>query len=323
MRPHLLLCIAVFAGVGACRPAAPPASLADLLGEDPSPLWIPRRVGSFHLAVFQQDEDPTRGALYRYVGPDSILIDVTLAPGPDLALTCPVDCARAEMRNTARQFVGAITAEPGARTESSAELPATPDAPWRLGHRSTFRHARDGVEEREEVLLYHVPGTRFEIRGRYVTSPLRDRWVAEFLRYVMEAFSSPPIPLPEPTPEAILRAVEGEWDYAGSRLLCGPGRHTIRASLADSSLVVTTPAGDNAPESVDRYRIMRIGPGIIPGQQHVVRAQLPGERRRGAYGELVAWDLVLAASDVYAWHRNDWYDDQRSVNVMRCDRGPY
>jgi hypothetical protein len=310
-------------GLGGCRPPPPP-NLGDFFSADPAPLWVPRRVGAFHLAVFQPDEDPARGALYRFVGPDSVLMDVTLTPGPDLLVDCPLDCARDSLRVMVRGLLEAIEGQSAIRVLVNEELRPTPTVAWRLAHRAALRSTQDTLMVRTEQHLYYLPSTRMLVRGSFIESPARDLWVAEFLRYVVDAFSTPPIPLPDPpTYESILRAIEGEWDFVGSPLLCGPRRHTIKASPADSSFTITTPAFGNAAEEVVEYRIQRVGGGIVPGRAHVVRGRMPGETRRGAFGELVSWDLVLEDADRYSWHRNDWYDDQRSVNVLRCDRGPY
>lgn len=307
----------------ACRPPAP-QDISDFLQSDPAPLWVPRRVGTFHLAVFQPDEDAARGALYRFVGPDSVLMDVTLTPGPDLLVSCPLECARDSMRVVVRGLLEAIEGQSAIQVLENQELRSSPTVPWRLAHRASLRTTRDTLLIRTEQHVFYLPSTRVMVRGSFIESPTRDVWVAEFLRYVVDAFSTPPIALPEPpTYEAILSAMEGEWDFVGSSLLCGPRRHTITASPSDSTFTVTTPAFGGAPEEVVEYRIQRAGEGIVPGRTHVVRGRIPGERRRGAFGELVSWDLVLEGADRYSWHRNDWYDNERSVDVLRCDRGPY
>lgn len=324
MRRRLTIGAAIVVlALGGCRPPAPP-NLGDFLQADPAPLWVPRRVGAFHLAVFQPNDDPARGALYRFVGPDSILMDVTLTPGPDLLLQCPLECARDSLRVMLRGLLEAIEGQDAIRVLANEELRPTPVVPWRLAHRAAFRTTRDSLQIRTEQHYYYLPSTRLSVRGSFIESPARDLWVAEFLRYVVDAFSTPPIALPEPaTFESILAAMEGEWDYVGSPLLCGPRRHTITTSPADSSFTVTTPAFGNAPEEVVEYHILRVGGGVVPGLEYVVRARLPGETRRGEFGELVSWDLILESADRYRWHRNDWYDDQRSADVLRCDRGPY
>lgn len=309
--------------LGACRPPAPP-DLSDFFAADPAPLWVPRRVGSFHLAVFHPDTDPARGALYRFVGPDSVLMDVTLTPGPDLLLQCPLDCARDSLRVIVGGLVQAIQGQDAIRVLVNEELRPSPLVPWRLAYRAAFRTTQDTLRIRTEQHYYYLPSTRLSVRGSFIETPARDRWVAEFLRYVVDAFATPPLALPEQSTYAsILAAIEGEWDYVSSPHLCGPQRHTITASLADSSFTVTTPAVGTAAAEVIEYRIQRVGGGIVPGLEYVVRAQIPGERRRGEYGELVSWDLILESADRYRWHRNDWYDDQRSTDVLRCDRGPY
>lgn len=318
-----MLLLGTLLALDACRQPAPP-NLSDFFDADPAPLWVPRRVGAFHLAVFQPDDDPARGVLYRFVGPDSVLMDVTLTPGPDLLVDCPLDCARDSMRVMVRGLLEAIEGQAAIRVVANDELRPSPTVPWRLAHRAALSTAQDSIRIRTEQHLYYLPSTRLMVRGSFIESPARDQWVAEFLRYVVDAFSTPPVALPDPaTYESILRAIEGEWDFVGSSLLCGPRRHRIKASPADSSFTLTTPAVGPAAEEVEVYRIQRVGAGIVPGRTHVVRGRIPGETRRGAFGELVSWDLVLEDADRYSWHRNDWYDEQRSVNVLRCDRGPY
>lgn len=321
MRSLLVVLLLVAAGVGGCRRVVPPPTPEQAVFlADPAPLWIPRRVGAFHLAVYYPPQDDQEGTLYRFVGPDSVLLDVTLAPGPDLDTACTLDCARSQAQALQSQWESLWESEAEGHVGETPNLPATPNTPWRLAVGVDGRtEAEDGP--RFAWRAFYVPQTRIEVQGRYTAGPVRSRAVAEFLHYVMFAFATPPLPLPDATPEALLAAVQGEWDYVGSALLCGPGRHRITVD-GDSLLVVRTPqpSGDVDEE---RYRVVRAGPGILPALEHVIRLRKVNERERDAYGDLVAWDLVLAASDRYAWHRSDWYDDQRSVDVVRCDRGPY
>lgn len=316
-----LLALALFSAL-ACRPPEAP-SAPDPMLSDPAPLWIPRRVSTFHLGEFQRQEDATRGSLYRYIGPDSIRFDVTLSPGPDLSTNCPLACALDSLEATLRLTGARADGTPPDRTVRTEELAARPESPWMLGRRTVSRTTRDSVVLRTERHLYFLPGTRMWVSGSYEESPARDAVVAEFLRHVVDAFATPPLSLPEPTREGILASIVGEWDYVGSPLLCGPGRHTIRVTADSASFEVSTPDVDGGPARVTTYQIVRIGPGIVSGQLHVIRGFVEGETRRGANGDPIMWDLVLDGADRYGWHRNDWHDDQRSVDVLRCDRGPY
>lgn len=316
------LLVLALASTLACRPSAPPASPDPLLS-DSAPLWIPRRVSTFHLGVFERQEDASRSSLYRYVGPDSILFDVTLSPGPDLGTRCPLSCARDSLEATLRLTGARADGTPPERTVRTDELAARPDSPWMLGRRTVSRTTRDSVVTRTERHIYFLPGTRIWVSGTYEESPARDAVVAEFLRHVVDAFATPPLSLPEPTREGILASIVGEWDHVGSPMLCGPGRHTIRISDDTSSFVVTTPDAEGGPPRVTTYQIVRIGPGILAGKEHVIRGFVEGETRRGSAGDPLMWDLVLEDADRYTWHRNDWFDDQRSADVLRCDRGPY
>lgn len=317
----LVLLLFTLSVVGGCRRVVPPPTPEQaVLLADPAPLWIPRRVGAFHLAVYYPPDDNQQGTLYRFVGPDSVLLDVTLAPGPDLETDCALDCARREADALQSQWQSLWESEAAEHESETPSLPATANTPWRLavgvdGHTD----AEDGP--RFAWRAFYVPQTRIEVQGRYRGGPVRTRAVAEFLHYVMFAFATPPVPLPEPTPAAILTTIQGEWDYVGSPLLCGPGRHRISVE-GDSLLTVRTPQPSGTVEE-ERYQVLRVGPGILPQLDHVIRLRKPNERQRGAFGDLVAWDVILAASDRHAWHRSDWYDDQRSVDVVRCDRGPY
>ncbi len=320
-RPLTILAIAL-CSVLACRPPEAVA-VPDPMLSDPAPLWVPRRVGTFHLGVFQQDEDRSRGSLYRFVGPDSILFDVMLSPGPDLAARCPVACAKDSLDATLRPTGARADGTPDERAVWTEDLAARPESPWMLGRRTVSRTTRDTIVLRTERHLYYLPGTRLSVSGTYEESPARDAVVGEFLRHVVDAFATPPIPLPEPTRAGILASIVGEWDYVGSALLCGPWRHTIRLNADSTGFTVSTPADDGAAPRLVTYQIVRIGPGIVPGQTHVVRAFEVGETGRGAHGDPIMWDLVLDGTDRYSWHRNDWFDDQRSAAVLRCDRGPY
>lgn len=293
-------------------------SLPAVPGAESGPaLWVPHRVGSFHLAVYSPPETDSSSSLYRFVGPDSVLVDVTFSPGPDLHVECPVECAEAEARAMRDTWIQLWQNEGPGRTATPARLPDDQAAPWLVAlgfDGSAPDSARFGWR------VFYLPGLRIEAQGRYTSSPLRDLVVAEFLYYVMPAFSTPPVPLPPSTPDAVIQGFVGSWDFVGSPLLCGPGRHRI--SVEGSQLLIATPRANGSTDTT-RYAIQRAGPGIISGETHVLRIQRVGERERGAFGELIAWDLVMDSADRFRWHRNDWYFDELSSAVLRCDRGPY
>lgn len=301
----------------ACASAGGPAPSATPDVESQGSLWIPRRIGSFHLAVYYAPESDSGSALYRYVGPDSVLMDVTLSPGPDLKEACPVDCAQAEAQAYASSWRSIWEGESDEHRARDVPLARGAASPWSLavGVEGTAADSARFVWR-----AYYLPRLRMEIQGRYEAGTLRSFAVAQFLYYVMPAFSTPPVPLPGESRESVIEGFVGSWDFVGSPVLCGPAQHRI--SVQDSLFLVSTPRVDGRSDTT-RYVIQRAGSGLIPGETHVLRIQRVGERARGAYGELVAWDLIMDSADRFRWRRNDWYYDQRSADVLRCDRGPF
>ena len=142
-------------------------------------------------------EDPSDGVQLRYVGGDSLPIDVFVYPGPDLERECPLDCARQVMKDeidgfqTAfpemiqRHYVDSITI---VRQDTLAHAAG---APWALAQHLTLAVVRNGVAQRSDYVLYLLPGFQVKIRATYAPSERNTSVVTAFLDAAVPALTSP------------------------------------------------------------------------------------------------------------------------------------
>ena len=203
MRMNLLRCAKVFLvtlGVtvapvmrGQTPPSAPVIQLR-----------VPPTIGSFTMQMRHDYEDPSDGVQLRYVGADSLPIDVFVYPGPDLASDCPFICASSVMHDEIevfrsafpemiqRHYVDSISV---VRDDS---LAAGPGAPWALARHLTLAVVRNGAPQRSDFVLYYLPGYRIKIRATYIVTPANVDIVKAFLAQAVPAVTgtaaSPTLP---------------------------------------------------------------------------------------------------------------------------------
>ena len=110
----------------------------------------------------------------------------------------------------------------------------------------------------------------------------------------------------------IFERVEGQWGWIADGLGCRDNPHTI-AFTADRRQMIFSYPRDTARGRETRYEIRAYDDSTIRGF-----IASPPETRRTLNGDLVVWDLVLVAPDVYHWHRTDWPPGGYTRAIVRC-----
>lgn len=180
MRPTsvcLLIAASACTGTAPSRAAAPaparaPAAAAAIT------VAVPRQVAGFGLMLRHDYDDPRAGVQLRYSGPDSVVADVFVYPGPDLARDCARACAAQVLSEEIAAFRasfpellrrGYVQAIAVAADES---LVPPEGAPWQLGHHLRLAVTRAERPQRSEFYLFYVPGYRVKVRSTFDdTSP--------------------------------------------------------------------------------------------------------------------------------------------------------
>jgi hypothetical protein len=118
-----------------------------------------------------------------------------------------------------------------------------------------------------------------------------------------------------PPPSDIYQVASGRWDWADSDSSCTKNPHTISFSADHKVMTLSYPApladGILPEREAYEYEIAEVS-------RHHIRAQIRGETRLTPKGTPVVWDLVLASSDVYYWHRADLPFFSVTRPVRRC-----
>jgi hypothetical protein len=169
-------------------------------GQIPSPgpviqLRVPPTIGRLTMQRRRDYEDPSEGVQLRYVGADSLPIDVFVYPGPDLASECSLECAGKVMHDEIeifqsafpemihRHYVDSISV---VRNDS---LAAGAGAPWALARQLTLAVVRNGAPQRSDFVLYYLPGYRIKIRATYIATPANVDVVKAFLEAAVPALT--------------------------------------------------------------------------------------------------------------------------------------
>ena len=140
---------------------------------------VPDSIADFALVRRHDYDDKALGTQLRYRGPDSLIADVYIYPGPDLRHECPLACAEARLTEEVTQFEREIPVyiqrgyfQSGRVIARQALTPAQ-DAAWQLGHHLLLDLVRGGMAQRSEFYLYYLPGYRVKLRATYVDDPSR------------------------------------------------------------------------------------------------------------------------------------------------------
>lgn len=191
----LLTCV-VALGLGACGAAGRSGSAAPAPvppASDLITLRVPGTVGAFTMARRHDYPDAENGVQLRFRGPDDLVADVYVYPGPDLTTGCPLTCARDVMKAELAGFEEAIPEMirlgyvQAATVSARDSLVPTPASLWQLGYHLTLAVERDGGPKRSDFYLYYLPGVRVKVRATYVESPARLEHLQRFIEQVVPA----------------------------------------------------------------------------------------------------------------------------------------
>lgn len=183
-------------GLAACSAAGRSGSLAMApapLAGNLIKLRVPEMVGAFTMARRHDYPDAENGVQLRFQGPDDLVADVYVYPGPDLTTGCALACARDVMNAELAGFeegipemirLGYVQA---ATISARDSLVPTPASLWQLGHHLTLAVERDGGPKRSDFFLYYLPGFRVKVRATYVESPARLENLRRFVEQVVPA----------------------------------------------------------------------------------------------------------------------------------------
>ena len=173
-------------------PAPATVPVADLA---PIAIRIPPAVGAVTMRTRRDYEDRAAGTMLRYAGPDSMIADVFVYPGPDLASRCSISCAQDVLRNEASSFeqsfpemirLGYVEA---AKVTSRGPLMPPDGAAWRLGEHISAAMTRDKQAQRSDFYLFYLPGYRVKIRATYVETPARITALRNFAAELVPALT--------------------------------------------------------------------------------------------------------------------------------------
>ena len=183
-------------GLAACGATGRSGSLAPTATApevDVITLRVPQTVAAFTMARRHDYPDAANGVQLRFQGPDDMVADVYVYPGPDLATGCALGCARDVMKRELADFEESIPEMirlgyvQAATITARDSLVPTPGALWQLGHHLTLAVERDGGPKRSDLYLYYLPGFRLKVRATYVESPGRLESLQRFLEQVVPA----------------------------------------------------------------------------------------------------------------------------------------
>lgn len=334
MRPAtrwLVVPIVLAACAGGQTPSPAPTATA---GPDTAFTFrVPRTIAGWRFIGRQAYDDPGLGMSVRYRHSDSLTADLYLYPGPSFDKRCDEACARdllkSEMDTSVAMFqhlaregrFGALAID-----DVRALEPARHDR-WRIGSHMRMRLTPSGetVSHRSDLWLVYVPHVKLKVRATFVETRARTRALESFLAGVVPTVTSPEPPREErPLPsesdaDAVFALLGGTWDWELSNGECERGMHVLIADPDRTSIRLRVLDEPDSSDAHATYRIVDVGPHLVPGATHVLRLAMDGEERRTEDGALVVWDLVFRSRDRYHWHRTDWPPDGMTDAIIRCD----
>ena len=192
-------CIAALVAAVAMPCGAARAQVADTTAGRRTGVRIPREVAGFMLRDRRDDPDPRMGVTLRYQGPDSLIADVFLYPGPGFDAACDSTCAAGVL---AREVAGFRDDFPEMlrrgyyrtiEVTSDSALAPPAGAAWRVGRRVRLRVSQDKSDvDRSDYVLFYLPGYRVKIRATYRATPERLRALDALAGALVPALTLPP-----------------------------------------------------------------------------------------------------------------------------------
>lgn len=191
------------------EPAASPSVSASSSAPDsaaPIAIRIPPRVAAFRMDMRRDYEDPSLGTQLRYLGPDSLLADVFVYPGPGFDERCDSACATEYFEREIAQFQADFPEMLRRRYFDSitvaSESPHAPGVgrPWRVGRQLRLAVVREGKPERSDFHLFYLPGYRVKVRVTYDPTNAREQAVDAFMRDLLPRLVGTPASPPSREP---------------------------------------------------------------------------------------------------------------------------
>ncbi len=165
-------------------------------------ITVPDSVGAFRMLRRIDYEEAELGVQLRYQGPDALIADVFVYPGPDLTRECPAPCAKERLASEIADFERDIPEIIRRGYVESATITATeplvpePGAPWHMGHHLILAVTRDGRAQRSDFYLYYVPGFRVKVRATFPENERHLLDLDDFVRAVVPAIGRPIASMP-------------------------------------------------------------------------------------------------------------------------------
>ena len=187
-------------GAGQPSPAASSATARDTAHG--VSISIPPSVADFRMASRRDYEDPALGVQLRYRGPQELIADVYVYPGPDFRTGCDSTCAARVFEGELAQFQNDFPEMVRRRYFDSITVAATtplapgPDRPWRLGRQLQLAVLREGKPARSDFSLFYLPGYRVKVRVTYEPTPERTHAIDAFVRALLPQLVGVPAPAP-------------------------------------------------------------------------------------------------------------------------------
>jgi hypothetical protein len=191
------------------EPAARPPGQSDAASSAPDAdsargvsIRIPARVGEFRMANRHDYEDPGLGVQLRYHGPDSLIADVYVYPGPGFDGKCDSACALDHFAREVEQFrtdfpemIRRRYYDSIAVVTESALAPG-PGRPWLVGRHLQLAVKREGRAARSDFYLFYVPMYRVKVRLTYAPTSGRSQAIEGFMRDLMPRLVGSAAPTP-------------------------------------------------------------------------------------------------------------------------------
>lgn len=173
--------------LSACANAPSPAAAPEPASSPVFDLTVPLSVAAFKMTKRHDYEEAGAGVQLRYEGPENLIADVFVYPGPDLASKCPLACASKLLAAEVAGFEGSIPEIIRRGFVQSAKITATetlvpPSAgPWQVGHHLTLAVMRDSLAQRSEFYLFYLPNFRVKVRATFTESEAHLRNISAFV----------------------------------------------------------------------------------------------------------------------------------------------
>lgn len=254
--------------------AAPPAGTS---------IRVPQTLGVFRLSRRQPYDDPALGTMFRYISPDTQVVDVFLYPGPDLEEQCAIDCAAKVLQRELDEFTESFAMMVERSYVDSIAVAGidtlVPDstAAWRLGRAMRLAVVRRGEPLRSDLILWYLPTYRVKLRATYPDRGQRPAQINAFADSLVAGIVRESAAPPPPPPITMSVTVAGA---PGKQLpLMAEAMRALGYQIADSVSNATRGQLRSAPriEWADEDALAKLGGTDGPGVRLHARFTAKGD----------------------------------------------